>query len=205
MDFLKDFLGKIAERTPLTFLIVGALFLIIGVLGGYPPIGLLVPTEWRIVSAIVGLILVIVAMYLASRETSAPIDCDKYEISITSPQENETVSPPVILTGRCKALPKGYELWVFSISTGGLVRYWPQSPSEIKNETWKVTAHPGNWKPNDRRRYGVFLVGEHGRKLVLYYKTVGNELSGKGVSTPGIPDLNSDIIQCGPTREVILK
>jgi hypothetical protein len=205
MDFLKDFLGKIAERAPLTFLIVGALFLGIGIIGEYRPIGLVLTTQWRVVSSVAGLILLFVAIYMASREPSAPIDCAKYEISITSPQENETVTSPVILTGRCKALPKGYELWVFSISTGGLARYWPQSSSEIKNETWKVTAYPGNWKPNDRRRYGVFLVGEHGRKLASYYKTVGNELSGKGVSTPGIPELISDIVQCGSTREVILK
>ena len=205
MDSWKEFLGKIAERTPLTVLIVGALFLVIGVIGTYPPIGLVVPIEWRIFSAIVGTLLIIFALYLASRETFAPIDCDKYEISITSPQENETVTAPVMFTGRCKPLPKGYELWVFSISTGGLTRYWPQSSSEIKNEIWKVTAHPGNWKSGDRRRYGVFLVGEHGQKLVRYYKTVGNELSGKNVSTPGIPDLNSDIVQCGPTREVIVK
>src|SRR6267142_2608350 len=195
MDFFKEFLGKIAERAPLTILIVGALFLGIGIVGEYRPIGLVMASQWRVFSSVVGLILLIVAIYMASREASAPIDCSKYEISITSPQENETVTPPVILTGRCKALPRGYELWVFSISTGGLARYWPQSSCEIKNEMWKVNAYPGNWKQNEHRRYGVFLVGEHGRKLVLYYKTVGNELSGKGLSAPGIPELNlnSDI------------
>jgi len=55
-----------------------------------------------------------------------------------------------------------------------------------------------------RQQLVFFLVGEHGQKLVRYYKTVGNELSGS-VSASGIADLNSDIVQCGSTREVILK
>ena len=69
-----------------------------------------------------------------------------------------------------------------------------------------IVTFPGsNWKPNTRRKYGVFLVGANGQTLVRYYKTVGNEISSKGISSPGITELTRDIVQCGPAREITLK
>jgi hypothetical protein len=204
MGLSTEILTKIFERTPLVYLVVGGALVVTGATGGWPTIHLAVDSQpWRIVLAVLGLVLAGVAIYLALRESIPSIDCKAYDISISSPQNNETLNPPITISGRCKQLPKGVELWLFTISSG-TGEYWPQDSSEIREETWSVKANPGQFKPGDRRKYGVFLVGPNGKVLIRYFKTVGRGLS-QGQGWPGIRELTSDIVQCGPTRDVILK
>jgi len=204
MDFLKDFFRESAKRKAQMFLLAASLFLVIAIVGAYPPTKLTLSTPSRVGSAVVGGIFSLIAVVLAFRREASPLkDCSKYKISITSPKDGASVTRPITFTGRCKSLPKGYELWVFSIAIGGHA-YWPQNSSEIKNKTWEVRAHPVNWQPNARRRYGVFLVGKNGQQLVRYYKIVKDEIKSKGVSPPGIPELTPDIVQCGAAHEVTL-
>jgi hypothetical protein len=209
MDFLKEFLKKIIDRVPLLLLLLGVVLLLAGATGGSSYFHVIIEEErWRIALGVVGVALMALGVSLALREPPPPIDCSAYEISITSPQDNESLNPPITITGRCKPLPKDVELWVFSISGAGAgAQYWPQASSEITDGTFRVRAIPGpSAKPGDRRKYGVFLVGPNGQVLVRYFKVAGNQMSAKGITAwPAITGLTNDIVQCGQGREITLK
>jgi hypothetical protein len=210
MKELYDFLRKLMEREPLVFLFLflGALLVLIGAAGGWSVIHLVVDGQpGRIVLICFGAILSGVAVYLAWRGDRVPtIDCNTFEISIDSPQNNATCSPPIPITGRCKELPEGFELWVFGVSASGSgARYWPQRAADstrIRNEgKWEVTATPTQWKSGDRRTYGVFLVGPNGQTLMKFRNAVGHESK----VWHAITELTSDIAPCGTTIEISLK
>jgi hypothetical protein len=203
MSISDDLLTKIVERTPLTFLVIGTALIVTAATGGWQTIHLSVNSQpWRIVLSAFGGVLIAVAIYLVLGETGPSAD-----ISMVTPQNNDVLSPPIKVSGRCKRIPKGFELWVFSISgTGTAAKYWPQDCSDVRDETWSVEVFPGQWKPGDRRKYGVFLVGADGQALIHYFKAAGHELSARGAQGwPPISELTRDTIQYGPTREIGLK
>lgn len=133
----------------------------------------------------------------------SPEDCG---IKILSPEPNQRVPNNFEVTGVWENLPSGFKLWVFVTTMfDDPALYWPRNVVQLNNDgTWRGQIGWGGGKPGDRKKFGVFLVGESGQALIQYYKTAGKEYTAQGVTKwPGIMKLTPDIVECA-TVEVVL-
>jgi hypothetical protein len=133
-------------------------------------------------------------------------DSESIGIEVISPGEKDQVGVPFTVTGTCKALPKGYWLWLFTIFSGGSgARYWPQ-PCELRKGKWTATIKAKNWQPGDTRTFAPFLVGPAGQALIRHYFVAGESMApGGNPSWPGIVELTPDMKQFGYSRTVFLR
>ena len=135
-----------------------------------------------------------------------PPNCEDYEISISSPPRGEFVTPPFIVSGYSKPLPKEFEPWLFTtLKPGSPEAYWPIAPSEVRDQQWRVSVSPGNWEQGEIKHYAVFIVGENGKKLIQYYKAVMKAMSKPGSDWMPLTVTTPDMVKCVDVYPVKLK
>jgi hypothetical protein len=132
------------------------------------------------------------------------------EIKILTPEKGTHQKVPVTIVVSCKNLPKSFELWLFKIDEFMRTnpKYWPiTSTSKVEGGSWSLEYSTTQFKLGDQRRFGVFLVGKDGQKLIEHYRMAGLDMSPTG-DPPWTPitksQFTSDMVQCGETRIVHL-
>ena len=132
------------------------------------------------------------------------------EIEILAPEKGTHQKVPVTIVVSYKNLPKSFELWVFIIDeyTRTNPKYWPiTSTSKVEGGSWSLEYSTTQFKLGDQKRFGAFLVGKDGQKLIEHYRMAGLDMSRKGdpLWTPITESqFTSDMVQCGETRIVYL-
>ena len=134
---LLELIAKLAETYLLTFLllfVIGALLLATGATGGWPEFGITVSEPlWRYIIGVCGFILLfaaIVFVFLERRIRPALISRERAGVSIDYPADGIHVRVPCPVSGKFKHIPKGAQLWMFTIGGQGRgLRYYPYPAS----------------------------------------------------------------------------
>jgi hypothetical protein len=209
---------KLAETYLLTFVLLfgaGVVLLAMGATGGLPQFAIIVSDPiWRNIIGICGVILLGFALVFAFVSMKTPgrrsLDKKQIDISIDQPGDGNSVVVPCPVSGRCRKLPQGAKLWLFTIGGHGKgTRYWPQDEIEVKGESWNTELRATNFSPGDKRRFTIFAVGEDGQALIHHYRVAGEAINAiepkrNDRPWPGLGALTSDMISATESRQVIL-
>ena len=187
---MKDFFDKLSSSQPLTVaLILGALFIAIGALGGIPTTAPVqaVGNSGRIVFYVVGGVVLVVALVLIAKPTKSSsntaVKSNIYGMTLDLPSSpNEVVAAPVEgvypqISGSYKKKPPEGMLRLF-IYDHNENRYWPQGKKYIR---WEPKESGGKWlgqvhmggKPGYEMTVIAALVPPSGQVLCEYYYKVG--------------------------------
>jgi hypothetical protein len=159
-----------------------------------------------VICAILGFLLAVSSVFIRDL-ANAPMDTNALNIEVTEPRENESVSAPFPVRGKCQkdALGKHYELWVVTESrSASPTRYWPQSKITIHDDgTWNGEVHGLGGEEGSQAVFGIYMVGTDGQALVHYFRDVGRTMREKYKDqAPGLAELTLDIKSC-TTRRVV--
>jgi hypothetical protein len=216
---------SVIKRFPLATLILGALFLYSGAAGHWSISQFNVAIDdgaWRVVLGILGTALLAVSVYAYYLENKPPPPKvpnivqpkefrEVYRVEIVSPKPGP-IQAPFDVKGTCENLPPtGFKLWLFLLSKSG-TEFYPQQILELKPTTgrkhgfgWEAKVTVKRWKPNDERRFQLYLVGPYGKTLVDHYFSAGKEvslISDTARWPPLLDPLPKDIIPLGSSRTV---
>jgi hypothetical protein len=224
MGELLKVLDKLTARiiAGVIVLALGAVLAIGASAGGLPQYGLAVTEDvWRIFLAILGIIIGFVGLFLilSDKDTvKKSVDVSRTGITITHAHQRPNNLSEVLISGTCKELPEGYDLWLFNADASGRKRYWPIAQLFVKSSDWTVTHKLKGWGEGHERHYVAFLVGEDGKKLVNHYRSAGEVIEAMfrhfkslnpgievredtpGRNWPELTDLTTDTIQAAELR-----
>jgi hypothetical protein len=185
---MKDFFEKLFASLPLTVLILGAIFIALGALGGIPlntPVQT-VDNPGRYAFFIAGGTLLIIAAVLIFRQSKAVKfpKSNVYGITLDTPSSpNNIVAAPVEgerpqVSGAYKQKPPDgmFRLFIYDHNEN---RYWPQSKKYIR---WEPGKSGGRWfgsvrmggEPGYEMTVIAALVPPSGQVLSEYYYKVGD-------------------------------
>lgn len=193
---MKEVIAKLFESKPLTLIVCGALFVLLGASGGIPKLGVRIEEDvWRSFLAIWGTLLLLAGVMVVVREITRPVRTDnvqKYGIRILLPGENDVVSNPIEVSGTYEVKPPENLIRLLEYSpTAGL--YWAKAyiTFDEKARRWYGQIEIGG-HPDEKRSIVVAAVGPDGRALLEYSKKIGVETK----TWHGIEALTNDIVPC---------
>ena len=184
MKEIKDLFEKISSAQPIAIaLLLGALFIILGVLGGVPVNAPVQPIEnfGRYIFFALGALFVIFAIFFATRQsTKADFANNKiYGVTLDFPNPSGDGSPALVeserpsFSGSFRQQPKEGELRLFVYDDINN-KYWPQGVEHIKwdrnNKKWHGSVRLGG--VGDTKTIIAALVSPSGQVLCNYYKTI---------------------------------
>jgi hypothetical protein len=169
----QDVIDQILERTHLLLIFLGVACFVLGAAGGLKKDWLVIEdTPGRVVISLFGLVLVVIGVIIAIRNSGTEPNGKAFDIKIDSPGDRDAVDI-VNVRGRIrKRIPKDYILMIF--------RIYPQLDNAIyplyevtlndDGKSWyALNCHIGG-STGHQRILGAYLVGPSGQALIKYFK-----------------------------------
>ncbi len=210
-----DYLAETGQLAPMLLCLFGFVALALASVASVPQLGIsTIDTYGRNILIVLGALVLAGGLLIGIANAFLPqssrrISPKKAGVDIEEPAHNADTYVPFRVSGKCKSIPKGYQLWLFIIGGQGGLECSPQS---------EITPHDGRWTTDFRatfferghkRRFAIFLVGEDGQALIQHYKTFGKALNQVEPRTdrpwPPLTRLTSDIVRATEIREVTLR
>jgi hypothetical protein len=141
--------------------------------------------------------------------------CEEYGVTLVQ-QKQEVAEPKqtVVVTGSVERLPSDYDLWLVA-SPSGSRGYWPRCEVKKGGRSWTVEVPAGLNSRDDRKHFGVFVVGPEGKKLIQQYREVIKQVEKhREVIRQVDPDrewpppmtyMTNDMDNCEGRHEVVMK
>ena len=198
---------KLALQKYWTFFGIAGVALIVFAAGdGFPKWLVQLSAGWQEATFLTGCVFVaacflVVAVELrGGSETTKELLAD-FGVEIASPDDNEMVKFPIRFVGTFKrALPKGYELWLFGCASQLPPSYWPQRKARITATSWTCDLDRP-WTNDKAAIYAMVVVGPDGQALVRLYWELNLKAQENGGRWAGtLNQLTADMVACTDPR-----